>query len=64
MGINTCGGGAQFARDHMMPNSLITFNRFWLSAGTADDQPFLLQTFYGSDTGFDGNCPAPAGELP
>jgi hypothetical protein len=48
----------------MMPNSLITFNRFWLSAGTADDQPFQLQTFYGSDTGFDGNCPTPAGELP
>ena len=64
MGINACGGSAQFARDHMMPNSLITFNRFWLSSGTADDQPFQLQTFYGSDTGFDGNCPAPAGELP
>jgi hypothetical protein len=64
MGINVCGGSAQFARDHMMPNSLITFNRFWLTSGTGADLPLTLQDFYGSDTGFDGNCPGPAGELP
>jgi hypothetical protein len=64
LGINMCGGSAQFARDHMMPNSLITFNRFWLSSGTALDQPQILLDFYGPDTGFDGNCPAPAGEQP
>jgi hypothetical protein len=29
--INLCGGSGQFERDHMMPNSLNTFNRFWLS---------------------------------
>lgn len=64
IGINVCGGSQQVARDHMMPNSLITFNRFWLSSGTTDDQPALLQQFYGIDTGSDGTCPPPAGTLP
>jgi hypothetical protein len=66
IGINICGGSRHFVRDHMMPNSLITFNRFWLSSGTANDQPFLLTQFYGSDTGSSdaGGCPPPAGTLP
>jgi len=57
MGINACGGSVHIRRDHMMPNSLITFNRFWLSSGTAEDQPALLQQFYGDDTAADGVCP-------
>lgn len=64
MGINVCGGSVHIRRDHMMPNSLITFNRLWLSSGTADDQPALLQQFYGADTAADGVCPPPAGVLP
>ena len=63
MGINVCGGSGGIQRDHMMPNSLITFNRFWLSSGTAADQPALLSAFYGSDTG-NGSCPPPAGTTP
>jgi len=64
MGINVCGGSVHIRRDHMMPNSLITFNRLWLSSGTADDQPALLQQFYGADTAADGVCPPPVGVLP
>src|SRR5437588_35913 len=30
--ITVCGGDSQIFRDHSMPNSLLTFNRFWLSA--------------------------------
>jgi len=63
MESNVCGGSAQFQRDHMMPNSLITFNRFWLSSGTAADQPALLSQFYGQDSGNSG-CPPPQGALP
>jgi len=52
IGANVCGGSAQFARDHMMPNSLVTFNRLWLSyqntVGLAD-QVALLNQFYGGD---------------
>jgi len=60
LGINVCGGSGQFVRDHMMPNSLITFNRLWLSSGTSADQPALLNQFYGNVW----DCPAPAGQLP
>jgi len=37
----------------MMPNSLVTFNRFWLTyQNTAGlpDQPAILSQFFGSDT--------------
>ena len=50
--INLCGGSGQFERDHMMPNSLNTFNRFWLSdvpsANTTGlpNQPLLFTNFY------------------
>jgi len=43
-----CGPG--FTLPHLaysMPNSLVTFNRFWLSAGTAEDQPQLTGKFLG-----------------
>ena len=30
--ITVCGGDFQVFRDHSMANSLVTFNRFWLSA--------------------------------
>jgi len=34
-----CGGGHTSAwREFTMPNSLVTFNRFWASSGTAEDQ--------------------------
>lgn len=60
LSINVCGGSEQIVRDHMMPNSLITFNRMWLSSGTSADQPALLNQFYGNTQ----DCPAPAGTLP
>lgn len=50
--INLCGGSGQFERDHMMPNSLNTFNRFWLSnvpsANTTGlpNQPLLFTNLY------------------
>lgn len=31
--------GPSLQRAHSMPNALVTFNRFWGSVGTADDQP-------------------------
>jgi len=49
--ITVCGGDFQIFRDHSMANSLVTFNRFWLSAdplaNTAGDpnQPEELRTF-------------------
>jgi hypothetical protein len=59
VGINVCGGSLQVVRDHMMPNSLVTFNRLWLTyqnnAGLPD-QPAILQQFYGVDTGSTGTC--------
>lgn len=59
IGINVCGGSAQVVRDHMMPNSLVTFNRFWLTyQNTAGlpDQPSILAQFFGSDTAANGVC--------
>jgi len=32
---------------YSMPNSLVTFDRFWLSDGTAEDQPLLTAKFFG-----------------
>jgi len=49
MAINVCGGSNQIVRDHMMPNSLVTFNRLWLTyQNTAGlpDQPAILASFY------------------
>ena len=41
-----CGGKRGIQRDHMMPNSLVTFNRFWASAGTGDDQLAYLNAYF------------------
>jgi hypothetical protein len=49
---NVCGGSAQIERDHMMPNSLVTFNRLWLTYKNPvglPDQPAILNSFFGSD---------------
>lgn len=49
---NVCGGSQQFARDHMMPNSLVTFNRLWLTYKNGvglPDQVSIVNGFYGSD---------------
>jgi hypothetical protein len=40
-----CGGHSNFERDWMMPNSLVTFNRLWASAGTADDQVAYMNNY-------------------
>lgn len=42
--------------DYSMANSLVTFNRFWSSAGTAADQPATMAQF-----GFTTLVPAPFG---
>ena len=47
VGESVCGGTHQLNRAHKMPNSLVTFNRFWLSSGTAIDQPSIVQQFLG-----------------
>jgi 2-polyprenyl-6-methoxyphenol hydroxylase-like FAD-dependent oxidoreductase len=43
-----CNGANSKFRSHAMPNSLVTFNRFWNSAKVgsgAVDQPALLNAF-------------------
>jgi hypothetical protein len=60
IGINVCGGSEQIIRDHMMPNSLVTFNRFWLtSQNTASlpDQPAILAKFFAADNSYPTPCP-------
>jgi len=42
-----CGGGRTKTLNHAMPNSLVTFNRFWNSAGTSTNQPLLYTKFLG-----------------
>lgn len=46
------GANSQF-RSHSMPNSLVTFNRFWNSAGSTVDQPALLNAFNAQAIGGD-----------
>lgn len=52
-GQPTCGllGHGDFLRNHTMPNSLVTFNRFWTSAGSAVDLPALNAQFWGLSAG-------------
>jgi hypothetical protein len=47
-GIAVCGGGQDY-RSYLMPNSLVTFNRFWGSQGSTStpDQPAALDALYG-----------------
>jgi len=42
----TCGQSIDSRIGHSMPNSLVTFNRFWESAGTAKDGPAAFEAFY------------------
>ena len=60
--VTVCGGpnslSANFVRWYTMPNSLVTFNRFWLSYQNTigiPDQATLLQNFL-TDTGNGGFC--------
>lgn len=55
VGTTVCGG-RQVIRAHTMPNSLVTFNRFWQSSGTAVDQPSILSLFFGSNVSPTGTC--------
>jgi hypothetical protein len=59
MTYNVCGGSFGLMRDHVMPNSLVTFNRFWLSyKNTAGlpDQPTIFTQFYSADSGGPAPC--------
>jgi hypothetical protein len=54
-----CGGANNLFRAFSMPNSLVTFNRFWGSAGTADDQVAASNDYFNAaQTGVvaDLNC--------
>jgi len=45
VGITVCGGDTRIARNHTMPNSLVTFNRFWLTyhnTANLPDQPTIF----------------------
>ncbi len=55
VGTTVCGGREE-VRSHSMPNSLITFNRFWNSAGTAVDQPSITSQFFGTNVSPTGTC--------
>jgi hypothetical protein len=55
VGATVCGG-QQVIRAHSMPNSLVTFNRFWNSTGTAVDQPKILSNFFGTSVSPTGSC--------
>jgi hypothetical protein len=52
-----CGGKLGIERNHMMPNSLVTFNRLWSSAGTANDQVAYLNAYLEYTDTFVGNVP-------
>jgi hypothetical protein len=65
--ITTCGGDSQVFRSHSMANSLVTFNRFWLSGDPTvnttgqPNQPDEFTQFLLSPTGRD---PCVVGQLP
>jgi len=42
---SVCGGKVSFGRDHLMPNSLVTFNRLWNSFGSSEDQVTYLNNY-------------------
>jgi hypothetical protein len=44
-----CFGANSVFRSHSMPNSLVTFNRFWNSVGTSIDQQAISIAFLGED---------------
>lgn len=45
-----CGGDREISQNHTMPNALVTFNRFWASAGTMNDQPSTVAKFWGKSS--------------
>jgi hypothetical protein len=53
-----CGGKRGIQRDHMMPNSLVTFNRFWASSGTSDDQLAALNAYFAYTESLSGTTDA------
>ena len=55
VGITVCGGG-QSNRAHTMPNSLVTFNRFWGTIAVPSTQPSQLSAFFGSGVSPTGTC--------
>ena len=60
--VAVCGGSSSWLRTFSMPNSLRTMNLFWESAGTADDQPKIVEEFAGISNNR-GGCtltPSPA----
>jgi hypothetical protein len=65
--IATCGGDTQIYRDHSMANSLVTFNRFWLTADPSantsglPNQPDAVNAFF---TTPDFNNPCTLGKTP
>jgi hypothetical protein len=63
-------GSASFVRNISMPNSLVTFNRYWNSRGTSNDGPAALAAFLNELTtqpgspGFVFNCAPYVSPLP
>ena len=55
VGTTVCGG-REVVRSHSMPNSLVTFNRFWNSAGSSVDQPSITSQFFGTNVSPTGTC--------
>jgi hypothetical protein len=56
---NICGGSTDLYRNYMMPNSLVTFNRLWLTyqnTAGAVDQIGAVQDFYGQLEGSPVAC--------
>ena len=49
--IGDCDPANPLFRMHSMPNSAVTFNRFWNTKGTANDLPKLLDDFLASEAG-------------
>jgi hypothetical protein len=49
--IGECDPANPNFRMHSMPNSAVTFNRFWQTAGTAEDLPKLYDDFMAALTG-------------
>jgi len=56
VGIAVCGNEGGVFRDHSMPNSLVTLNRFWDSSGTSVDQPVILTNYFGFVATSTGKC--------
>lgn len=49
--LSVCGGSSSWNRSYSMPNSQRTMDLFWASAGTANDQPALVDAFWASALG-------------